>query len=285
MSTLLSAARTDTQWPRLALRALRIATVVGAAVVSLAVLAKALSARLEARAEPTHSTLSAIDVPIRVPILVYHSIAPHHPGQTAEQRELDVDTLVFQKQMQFLVDHGYRAIPFATLVAALEGTATVPDRGVVITFDDGWATQYHFAFPTLRRLGLTATFFVYTNGIARDHVFMSWDEVRELRDAGMTIGSHSRSHPLLTDANVSLTDEVEGSRELITRNLGTAPDFFAYPYGEWNQRVAAAVKAAGYRAARAYPGGVVNSRSDLFALHSVLTTDDMVAFERLLGSP
>ena len=114
---------------------------------------------------------------------------------------------------------------------------------------------------------------------------MNWDEVRELQSAGMTIGSHSRTHPQLTDPNVSLSDEVERSREEIRRKLGVTPDFFAYPYGAWDARAAAAVEAAGYRAARAYPGGAWNSPADLFALRSVLVTDDMEAFQRAVARP
>src|SRR6476620_9588836 len=99
---------------------------------------------------------------LRVPILVYHSVMPHHPGQTAEQRVLDVDDSVFVAQMQYLVDGGYHVISFAALVDALEGRDTLPKHAVVITFDDGWENQYRHAFPILRRFGLPATFFVFT---------------------------------------------------------------------------------------------------------------------------
>jgi peptidoglycan/xylan/chitin deacetylase (PgdA/CDA1 family) len=218
---------------------------------------------------------------IRVPILVYHSIAPHHPGQTSEQRQLDVDTAVFNQQMSYLAQHQYAVISLAALVDALQGRGTVPDRAVVITFDDGWETQYDCAFPILKRLGFTATFFVYPSPI-EDHApaFMTWDQLRELKSAGMTIGSHSRTHPLLTNPDASLREETEDSRDEIQRNLGVAPDLFAYPYGAWNARVASAVAAAGYRAARAFPNGPWNSAGDLFALRSILVTDDMDAFEK-----
>lgn len=222
---------------------------------------------------------------IRVPILVYHSVAPHHPGQTPEQRQLDVDTSAFNEQMSYLAERRYNVISLAKLIGALEGHDAIPDRAVVITFDDGWENQFHYAFPILRRLGLTATFFVYTKPIGRDDsLYMNWNQLREMQDAGMIIGSHSRTHPMLTTADISLLrDEVETSRADIQRNLGTTPEFFAYPYGAWNVAAADAVRAAGYRGARAYPYGPWNSAADVYALRSVLVTDDMTSFLRALG--
>ena len=134
---------------------------------------------------------------LRVPILVYHSVMPHHPGQTAEQRVLSVDDSVFVAQMRYLVDGGYHVVSFAALVDALEGHDTLPTRAVVITFDDGWENQYRHAFPILRRFGLTATFFVFTTPIGKDTKLMTWEQLRELQAAGMTIGSHTRTHPVL----------------------------------------------------------------------------------------
>lgn len=229
------------------------------------------------------STAGAEPDSLRVPILVYHSIAPHHPGQTPEQRQLDVDSAVFEAQMQYLADHKYNVVSLGDLVTALEGGKELPGRSVVITFDDGWAGQYKRAFPVLRQLGFTATFFIYSRPIGKDPRFMNWDQVRELHAAGMTIGSHSRTHPLLTNPLVSLPDELERSRQDIQRELGVAPDLFAYPFGAWDMRVADAVRAAGFRAARAYPGGFWNRPADLYALRSTLATEDMQTFLRAIG--
>jgi peptidoglycan/xylan/chitin deacetylase (PgdA/CDA1 family) len=99
----------------------------------------------------------------------------------------------------------------------------------------------------------------------------------------MTIGAHSRTHPEMTKKGVSLGNEIDGSRADIQKNLGTTPDLFAYPYGDWDDRVAAAVRAAGFRAARGMGDGPLNTHGTLFALKCILTTDDMQAFERDLG--
>ena len=220
---------------------------------------------------------------LRVPILVYHSVMPHHPGQTAEQRVLNVDDSVFVAQMRYLVDGGYHVVSFAALVDALEGRDTLPNRAVVITFDDGWENQYRHAFPILRRFGLTATFFVFTTPIGTDAKLMTWAQLRELQDAGMTIGSHTRTHPVLPDYHAALHNEVAMSRADIAQHLGRAPDFFAYPFGDWDAESAAWARKAGYRAARTYRGGAWNAPADLFHLRAVPVTENMQAFERALS--
>ena len=220
---------------------------------------------------------------LRVPILVYHSIAPTHPGQSAEQRLLDVDTATFRRQMRYLAANRYHVISLGMLLDALQGRGSLPPRSVVITFDDGWLSQYEHALPVLEQMHFTATFFVITLQVGRGSMYMGLDDLKELQRAGMTIASHSRTHPNLTRvSDAQLREEVLGSRQDLQKMLGAAPDLFAYPYGSWNKRVAAAVQAAGYRAARAYPGGAWNDATDRYALHSVLATGDMDAFERAL---
>ena len=239
-----------------------------------------------ATASSHHATPAASKPPadsLRVPILVYHSVMPHHPGQTAEQRVLSVDDSVFVTQMRYLVDGGYHVVSFGALVDALEGRDTLPSRAVVITFDDGWANQYRHAFPILRRFGLTATFFVFTTPIGKDSKLMTWEELRELQDAGMTIGSHTRTHPSLPDYHAALHNEVAMSREDIKEHLGRAPDFFAYPFGAWDSLSAAWAHTAGYRAARTYRGGAWNRPADLYHLRAVPVTDNMQAFERAVS--
>ena len=219
---------------------------------------------------------------VRVPILVYHSIAPHHTGQSTDQRELDVDPAVFHAQMGYIAQAKHPVISLSSLVDAIEGRVNLPPRSVVITFDDGWQSQYEDAFRILKQYRFTATFFVYTKAIGNGPAFMTWDELREMQGAGMTIGSHSRTHPEMTKKGVSLVNEIQGSREDIQKNLGTVPGLFAYPYGDWDDRVAEAVRVAGFKAARGMGDGPLNTHATLYALKVVLTTDDMQAFERAL---
>ena len=221
---------------------------------------------------------------LRVPILVYQSVAAHYGGEPRQERLAEVPDSVFALQMRYLLDRGFHVIPLATLVDALERHDTVPTRSVVLTFDDGWANHYRNVFPILRRLGLTATFFVYTTPIGFDSRYMTWEQLSELQAAGMTIGSHSWTHGRLTEAHKWLRDEVAASRNELAHRLGRAPDFFAYPSDAWDEEVVAAVRAAGYRAARGGSAGVWNGSADLYHLRSVPVTEDMEAFARALDA-
>ncbi len=222
----------------------------------------------------------------RVPILVYHSVAAHSADETAGQRAYRVSPAAFEAQMQYLRDNAFHVVALSALVADLRGGPAVPARSVVITFDDGWITQYRDAWPILQRFGLTATFFVFPNPIGRDARFMTWEQLQVLVRAGMTIGSHSRTHPKMTALTPqALRDEVGGSRRALESRLGTAVEFFSYPFGEHPPEVEAAVRDAGYRAARGFPGGPLNAPDDVWALRSVMVTDSLAAFRRLVDPP
>jgi len=219
--------------------------------------------------------------PVVVPILVYHSVAPTHPGQNKEQRLLDVDTARFRQQMDYLAANKYSVVPLSAVVDALQGHGTVPPNAVAITFDDGWLSQYQNALPILEQLHFPATFFVITKQVGLGTAFMGLDQLKALQRAGMTIASHTRTHPDLSKVSAAqLRDEVVGSRQDLQKMLGVTTDLIAYPYGCWSNRVAAVVKSAGYRAARALGGGISNSSATEYSLHSVLATDDMAAFVR-----
>ena len=221
--------------------------------------------------------------PVTVPILVYHSIAPTHPGQNREQRLLDVDTTMFRQQMDYLVANKYNVVPLSEVVDAVRGHGTVPPNSVAITFDDGWLSQYEHAAPILEQLHFPATFFVITHQVGQGKLLMGISELKALQQAGMTLASHTQTHPDLTRVSAArLHDEVVGSRQDMQRMFGVTTDLFAYPYGSWNSHVAAVVQGAGYRAARALGGGISNGGADEYALHSVLATDDMAAFQREL---
>lgn len=217
-----------------------------------------------------------------VTVFVYHSVAKHSTGETGEQRMLDVDTTVFRAEMDVLRRRRCVVVSLSSVVNALREHTRLPGGAVVLTFDDGWKDQYEEAFPILKQYGYTATFFIYTHAIDDGPAFMSWDAVRDLQRSGMTIGAHSRTHPEMTRPGVSLANEIDSARSDLARETGVAPHLFAYPYGAWNARVAAAVRAAGFDAARGMADGDVRPRSDVMALPAFLATDDTTAFERAL---
>jgi peptidoglycan/xylan/chitin deacetylase (PgdA/CDA1 family) len=216
---------------------------------------------------------------IKVPILIYHSVRPHSPDETPLQKYYDVAPESFYGQLQYLKDHNYVVISLDYLAVALDQNITLPDKSVVITFDDGWRSQYAWAFPVLRKYNYTATFFVFTNAIGQDY-FLTWDQVRVLNNAGMIIGSHTETHPYLPnvkDIN-KLKEEITGSKRVIEDQIGQKIDLFAYPYGYYTDQIINVVKEAGYAAARSAYHGIYNARDDLFKLKGVEVTDDFNKF-------
>ncbi|MCX6790373.1 MAG: polysaccharide deacetylase family protein, partial [Candidatus Kaiserbacteria bacterium] len=127
----------------------------------------------------------------------------------------------------------------------------LPPHSVIISLDDGWGDQFKYAFPILQTYNYTATFFVFTNPI-NTRGFMTWDNLRALKDAGMTIGAHSRSHPFLnkiTNPDI-LSNEINGSKKSIEEHLGVTVQQFAYPFGQYNASTTAEVRKAGFSSAR-----------------------------------
>jgi peptidoglycan/xylan/chitin deacetylase (PgdA/CDA1 family) len=216
---------------------------------------------------------------IKVPILIYHSVRPHNSDQTAMQRYYDVSPDAFEQQLRYLKDNGYTVISLDYLVDALQDNINLPPKSIVITFDDGWRNQYAYAFPLLKKYMDTATFFIISDNVGGS-LFLTWDQVRVMSNSGMTIGGHTRTHPLLvniTDPSV-LQDEIAGSKTIIEGQIGRKISLFAYPYGHYSDQVVQAVKDAGYQSARSTYKGIYHTSSDMFTLKGIEVTDDMNEF-------
>jgi peptidoglycan/xylan/chitin deacetylase (PgdA/CDA1 family) len=220
---------------------------------------------------------------LTVPVLVYHSVRPLYDDMTEEVKQFTVSPETFEKELQYLKDQKYSVISFNDLVEAIEGKRMLPVNPVVITLDDGWKNQYQYAFPLLRRYAMPATFFIFTNAIGHDK-YLTWDDVKELSRSGMTIGSHSRSHPFLqkiTDEE-KLDYEIVESKSIIEKKIGKRVDLFAYPFGGYTDKLANKIKSAGYKAARRFSGGVYVSGDSLFSVKGLYATENFKDFKKLL---
>ncbi len=204
--------------------------------------------------------------PAIIPILMYHHLAILPSGATTLDRTWTVAPKNFEAQMEWLAGHGYHAITMVQVVAHLKRGQNLPTKPVVITFDDGWEEGYTVAFPILKRLGLTGTFFVYTNAIGRS-AFIKWPALEEMSAAGMDIQSHSLSHPHLRalDANAAAKELAE-SKGILEKRLGKPVVAFDYPFGEYNDQLVGILKRAGYESAVTIASGVKQRPEDLFAL-------------------
>jgi peptidoglycan/xylan/chitin deacetylase (PgdA/CDA1 family) len=251
-------------------------------------------------AEPEPSTTPAVDSqqpPVlpekptppekrrtKVPILVYHHIRLTSDGSRGLRR-MTVTAEVFGQQMKFLQDSGYHVITFSDLADYFEQGRELPTLPVIITFDDGWVTQYENALPFLSKYRFPATFFVVTNYIGHPG-FISWPQLQTLLTEGMKIGSHSLSHPRLAKIAdpTLLWDQIYNSKVILESQLEVPVAVFAYPYGSYNTAAVDMVKAAGYRVGRGCCSGVAHTSTDVFALRAIMAPNDLTKFQKYIES-
>jgi peptidoglycan/xylan/chitin deacetylase (PgdA/CDA1 family) len=224
-----------------------------------------------------------------VPVLMYHAVA-RDPNDFS--RRLSVTPEAFAEQMALLAE--LRRIPLTTaeLAARWRDGAPLPERPVLVTFDDGYAGVHRHALPVLAQHGFPATLFVstgwlrgaYDTGGAPD-TMLDWDQVRELAAAGVEIGGHSHTHPQLDQlGDAALWRELRCCRAAVAEQLGAEPVSFAYPYGYSSRRVRHRVRQAGFAQALAVGNGLARRRQGPYALQrlTVRRSTGIEEFERLV---
>ena len=219
----------------------------------------------------------------RVPILMYHYISIPPTDADVYRRGLSLPPDVFRRHLDFLQEQGYQTIPLQDLISYLQrGVPQLPEKPIILTFDDGYLDNYENAFPALRDHGMMGTFFIITDFAdlaATDPAYAryaTWDELKEMDAAGMEIGSHSRNHPDLKGKDVDfLVWQALGSSETIEANLHKKPRVLAYPAGSYDQLVIDVFHSAGFwGAVTTTPPGVVQDNQHLFELKRLRITSD-----------
>lgn len=220
---------------------------------------------------------------INVPILVYHSVRPHIPGESSYQETYDITPELLQKQLAYIQESRYTVVSLDALADYFDTGAALPEKPVILTFDDGWENQYEYAFPLLKNFHDTATFFIFTNAVNRGH-HITWGQLHEMHDAGMSIEAHTKTHPYLqkiTDPK-ELEREIAGSKKILEEELGVKIISFAYPFGQYNNTTVEEVKNSGFRVARSLRGETMQSKNERYALRASLATDNFEDFKRFL---
>ncbi|MCI0547435.1 MAG: polysaccharide deacetylase family protein [Candidatus Rokubacteria bacterium] len=186
-----------------------------------------------------------------VPILVYHNLAAQSKGRLLQSAQS------FEEQMRFLKSQGYRVISLREFVSWNRLQRQIPQRSVVLTFDDGYRSFREFAYPVLKELGFTATLFIYTDYIGAGRNALSWAELKELDAEGFEVQAHSKTHGDLrreageADAQYGrrMQAELEQPQALFRRQLGRPAEIIAFPYGRWDEDLLKKLEVSGYIAA------------------------------------
>jgi peptidoglycan/xylan/chitin deacetylase (PgdA/CDA1 family) len=168
------------------------------------------------------------------PILLYH-----HLGDTESTdpnvSEYFVGVAQFTSEMQTLYDLGFRTITITQLADAIRRGGFLPEKSVVITFDDGFESVNTIAYPIMESFGFIGVTYVPAR-VINVPGYESADELKQLVSSGWEVGSHSFSHPFLTKSS-NLTLEIGGSKAIIEKLIGSSVSSFAYPYGDTNADV------------------------------------------------
>ncbi|WP_341835637.1 polysaccharide deacetylase family protein [Chitinophaga pollutisoli] len=176
----------------------------------------------------------------QVPVLCYHNLAATGTGD-----RLHATSAAFRRQLQALRDAGYHT-PDPSL---LSDGASLPPKSIFITFDDSHADHFLIAAPALEEAGFRGIFFIMTVTIGKKG-FLTSSQIKTLHEHGHWIGSHTWDHPRLSARGFpDAAQQLSGTKSSLERITGAPVTLFAYPYGFWNDTIAAQVKKAGYKAA------------------------------------
>jgi len=183
----------------------------------------------------------------KVIVLAYHCFT----GQKA----LCVKPNMFRMHISSLASRGFQDLPLEAYIHALRGDENVPLRKYVcLTFDDGWRDNYTDAFPILQEYGFTATIFLTVAYIGEKKDYLTWEQVMEMKTAGFKFGSHTLTHPHLTQIPIERARrEIMESKELLEDKISEEVGAFCYPYGDYNQDIVELVEEAGYQGAVVTP--------------------------------
>jgi len=220
---------------------------------------------------------------MRVVALTFHDVVPDGNGAA---RAGDAFYRIRASELEQLLSQlrklGYRTVSSRAFRAWQQGSASLPERAVVLTFDDGYASHFALVASQLVRFRFTGTFFVTTDLIGRPG-YLTWEQLRKLVFLGMEIGSHGKSHrPLTALSPAELTEELAGSKRLLEEQLGVPVWALAAPGGFWNGAVAKAVQEAGYNAVWVSTVGTNGRETNPLALRRIVVRQPFSA-ERVVS--
>ena len=180
-----------------------------------------------------------------VPILLYHAIEENYPDEISN---LAITSALFEDHMQTLLKHGYTTITFQDYIDFKYNDKELPEKPIIITFDDGYLSNYTKAFPILKKYGMKATIFIVASTVGKmypeiNYSHFTWEHARKMRESGLIeIGSHTYYHNDVSQYSPEMAAmDLRLSKYLIDTNLNYNCTLLAFPYGlctEENQQQA-----------------------------------------------
>ena len=227
-----------------------------------------------------------------LPCFTYHHVDPKL------KNEITIRPATFEAQLKTLKSLGYHSITARELAEHQTLGTPLPDKPVMLTFDDGWRNQYTYAWPLLKRYGFKATFFVNPQPISNHYkAYMTRDMVTALAKAGNDIESHTWRHLRLTRIRTERTADFQRrsrsqltlANDWIRKATGAQPVALCYPYGYYDLETIGLAQAVGYKVAFSVDEGVADARPwDAFAMKrfTISSAETADSFRRrLLSGP
>lgn len=207
-------------------------------------------------------------------ILMYHHIQDVAKNANSTEQNLSLSPTKFKEEIKYLSDSGYKTATLSELFN------DVPGKRVVLTFDDGYKDLASFVLPTLKEYGFRGVAFIIVDDVGKPG-YVTWNDIKALRDQGWEIGSHSLTHPDLKIASDETTKkQIVESKKILEDKLSIKVEFFCYPAGKYNPTTITILKAAGYIGAVTIDSGRENSKTNIFELKRirVLNTESLTSF-------
>jgi len=186
----------------------------------------------------------------------------------------------FKAHLVWLTNNNYQVLNLSDAIEYLSNDTPVK-KTAVITIDDGYKSFFNNGLPLLGKYQFPATLFVNTETVGgRD--YMSWSELKEAADNNIEIGNHTHTHAYFLNKEPSqrytdFENDLSTAQQLIKKNLGVTPKVFAYPYGEFDQKMKSILKSNGFTGAAAQNSGVMNSNMDKLQIPRFPMSEDYAA--------
>lgn len=217
---------------------------------------------------------------ITVPILAYHHIRPGKAGDANS-----VAPEIFDEQMGWLKDNGYRLISYSQFYGYLTSSSAPPEKSAVLSFDDGYQDQYAAGLPVLKKYGYPAIFFLNYNAVNAWWRWdtMTWPMVKDLQANNLEIGSHGLDHKDLTKLSPARAIyEIRQGKLKLEYKLMAPVNYFAYPYGAYSPQIVEQVENAGFWSALTDGGGAVHDRAvGPFAISRINAENSLESFIKI----
>lgn len=217
-----------------------------------------------------------------IPVLMYHSIG-YEKGNTAK-----IPKEKFREQMKYLKDNGYVTLTLAQAYDFFVSNKSVPEKSIVLTFDDGYEDNYVEALPILKEFGFKATFFIITDWVDKIPGYMNLKQLKEMQAHEMDIESHTAYHDHLKQLSYEKQlKTLKQSRDFLEKSLNKKIQYIAYPFGEYSKETLRAVKQAGYTMAFSTDGKWSDKADGILTLDRVFISGgaDLDVFIERISNP